>query len=421
MRLDNLHGFLGVALVASLISGCMRQDDEHGHGDDDHDQAHHEESERGPKGGRLFVGNGVQLELLIEEEDAPPVFVAWLYDEQGVMLPPETATLQATVRRFADRVDTIPFVAMGNHLRGESIVREPHSFKVVLDLVVAGQTHQFEYEQQEFRVELAPAAMQRANITTQTAAPQLIEVRVTTPGEVRLNRETVLIARPRFAGVVTDMRKRLGDAVQAGETLAVIQSNNSLTEYAVTATMDGQIVARSGMVGAAVDNQSVLYTVADLSTVWVDFAIYPQNIGIVQRGQSVHVRAATHQGLEAKGEVAYVGPLIEADTRVSYGRVVLANKDGAWQPGLYVNVTAVVDRAEVPVAVLEAAIVRSKFGPSVFIAEGSTFEVQPVVLGRSDGVHTEVLGGLRAGDAVVVTNAYLLKAELGRGEATHDH
>jgi cobalt-zinc-cadmium efflux system membrane fusion protein len=80
-----------------------------------------------------------------------------------------------------------------------------------------------------------------------------------------------------------------------------------------------------------------------------------------------------------------------------------------------------VDHADVAVSVPEEAIVRSKFGPAVFLSDGATFEIQPVTPGRSDGVLTEILEGLEVGAMVVVKNAYLLKAELGRGEATHDH
>jgi cobalt-zinc-cadmium efflux system membrane fusion protein len=217
------------------------------------------------------------------------------------------------------------------------------------------------------------------------------------------------------------MRKRLGDSVREGEVLAVIQSNSSLTEYTITAPMVGNIVARAGMVGAAVDNQSLLYTLADLSSVWVDFAIYPQHVGLVMRGQPVTVQAATRADLVADSEVSYVGPLLEAETRVSQGRIELPNTDGRWQPGLYVNVTAVVDHADVAVSVPDEAIVRSKFGPAVFLSVGATFEIQPVTPGRSDGVLTEIVEGLEVGSIVVVKNAYLLKAELGRGEATHDH
>jgi len=415
-------------IVAALaIAGCTQDGSPGGHEDDSHahnegeDHGHGAEMVRGPKGGRLFTAHDLQFELRIEEEDGPPTFLAYVYDGKGTPLPAESATLQVTLERFANRTDVVSFTPIGNHLRGDLVVREPHSFKARIELVYNRNNYDFQFEQHEFRVELSQAAIDRANIVVQPASPGHIDVRVDSPGEVRLNREQVLIARPRFAGIVTEMRQRLGDLVTEGEILAVIQSNNSLTEYTIAAPMAGQVVARNGMVGSAVDPQSVLYTVADLSSVWVDFAIYPQHVGIVRRGQRVTITVATRPELVADGEVSYVGPLLEEDTRVSHGRIVLPNVDGAWQPGLYVNISAVVDHADVAVSVPDEAIIRSKFGPAVFIAHGTAFEVQPVTPGRSDGELTEIVTGLDVGTLVVVHNAYLLKAELGRSEATHDH
>jgi cobalt-zinc-cadmium efflux system membrane fusion protein len=173
--------------------------------------------------------------------------------------------------------------------------------------------------------------------------------------------------------------------------------------------------------GAAVDRENVLFTIADLSTVWIDFAIYPQHIGLVRRGQTVKVHSRSGPDLTATGTVSYVGPLLEQDTRVSYGRVVVQNADGRWQAGVYVTATITVDFAEAKVAVPETAIIRSKFGPAVFRASGATFELQPIEPGRTDGSFTEVLAGLEPGSFVVTQNAFLLKAELGKSEAHHDH
>jgi cobalt-zinc-cadmium efflux system membrane fusion protein len=419
-----------LVLIAAVLTagGCSRdssRDDQNTHGHEEADihadGEHGIDVARGPKGGRLFETDGLRLELRIDEEEGPPVFLAYLYDGRGRPLPPDGATLKVTLERFANRTDVISFAPAGNHLRGDAVVREPHSFRARIALRYDGRDHEFGFEQHEFRVELSQAAVERAGIETSPAGFGHIDVRVESPGEVRLNGERMLIVRPRFAGVVIEMRKRLGDSVEEGDVLAVVQSNASLTEYQITAPMGGQIVARNGMVGAAVDNQSVLYTLADLSSVWVDFAIYPQHVGIIRGGQPVTITAATRPELAAEDEVSYVGPLLEADTRVSHGRIILPNNDRSWQPGLYVKVSAVVDHADVPVSVPEEAIVRSKFGPAVFLSDGTTFEIQPVTPGRSDGELTEVVEGLDAGSMVVVKNAYLLKAELGRGEASHDH
>jgi cobalt-zinc-cadmium efflux system membrane fusion protein len=214
---------------------------------------------------------------------------------------------------------------------------------------------------------------------------------------------------------------RLGDEVQASDTLAVVHGNESLTDFAILASQSGTVIARDVAVGEVVTNETVLFTIADFSSVWVDFAIYPQNADRVRRGQTAIIRSTSRDERSATGSISYVGPLLEQDTRVSYGRIVLPNPQGDWRPGLFVNVRVRVDRASAKIAVPESAIVRSEFGPAVFRAVNDEFELQPVVVGRSDGEFVEIVSGLEPGAAIVVTETFLLKAELGKSEAHHDH
>jgi cobalt-zinc-cadmium efflux system membrane fusion protein len=141
----------------------------------------------------------------------------------------------------------------------------------------------------------------------------------------------------------------------------------------------------------------------------------------VRTGQKVRIRGQGDDALQADGRLGYVGPLLEQDTRISYGRAVLDNASGRWTPGLYVDASITVENVRVDTAVPEAAIVRTSRGPAVFRAAGDEFELQPVVTGRTDGEWTEIVTGLRANDRYVRTQAFLLKAELGKSEATHDH
>jgi cobalt-zinc-cadmium efflux system membrane fusion protein len=80
----------------------------------------------------------------------------------------------------------------------------------------------------------------------------------------------------------------------------------------------------------------------------------------------------------------------------------------------------VLERVTVPVAVPEEAIVRIGDGAAVFRADSSRFEVQPVTIGRSDGLTTEIVSGLERGAPIVVRNAFLLKAELEKEEGGHE-
>jgi len=413
-------GLSRILFVALALGGCGRGpssavEAEHadGHGD-----AH---TEHGPHGGRLLEADDVRLELLIAEDGIPPEFRAWLYDGKGSPIQPVSGTLTVTLDRFGGRRDSIPFAAEGERFRGLRTVDEPHSFEAHVVLEREGARREWSYEQEEGRLRLVPEAIERGGIEVGRSGPRDIAVEVETPGEVRLNAERVVQVRPRFAGLLEDLGVRLGDRVAAGARIATIQSNESLTAYEVPAPVGGTIISRDVSSGQAVDHETILCTIADLSTVWVDFALYPQLAGRVRVGQSARVRSGSPAAHEATGRVSYVGPLLEQDTRVSYGRIVLANRNGAWPPGQYVTVAVTVERVRAPIAVPEDAIVRSTRGPAVFRAAGSTFELQPVVTGRSDGAWTEILEGLEAGAAIVVRNAFLLKAELGKSGATHDH
>jgi len=259
-------------------------------------------------------------------------------------------------------------------------------------------------------VVLSPESIRSAGITVGTSGEQPIDVTIELPGEIKLNTERSVDVRPTYPGRVTNMLVTLGSRVARGQPLAKILSNESLSEYVVSAPMGGTVVAHPVSQGASVDPGSVLYTVADLSNVWVDFPIYEQQLGRIHRGQRVHVRAAG--GPTASGTIGYVGPVLDVDTRTTYGRVVLPNPDGRWQPGRLVTAVVVIERVTVPVAVPEDAIVRIGTGAAVFRADSSGFEVQPVTPGRSDGTTTEIVSGLERGARIVMRNAFWLKAEL---------
>ncbi len=269
-------------------------------------------------------------------------------------------------------------------------------------------------------VELSDEAIRSAGIVVGTAGPQQIAVALELPGEIKLNAERSVDVRPTYAGRVVSLRASLGSAVSRGQPLGVIYSNESLSEYVVSAPMAGTVVARPANPGAVVDHESVLYTVADLSSVWLDFPVYVQHLGRIRRGQVVHLRAEGGPSISATGTIGYVGPLLDVDTRSTYARVVLPNRDGRWQPGRLVTAVVVVERVTVPVAVPEDAIVRVGTGSAVFRADSTGFEVQPVSVGRSDGTTTEIVSGLERGARIVAKSAFWLKAELEKEAGSHE-
>jgi len=266
------------------------------------------------------------------------------------------------------------------------------------------------------RVVLAPEALRSAGIVLGVAGPAVIDVTLELPGEVKPDSGKILVVRPRFAGVVHALTKPVGASVRRGELIAKIQSNESLTDYAVNASMPGRVVARGSSVGEVVSTDTPVYTIVDLSDVWMEFSVYPHQLGSVRQGQDVTIRTSTEGGPVASGRIAYVGPLLSGEPGVSLARVVLPNPGARWQPGLFVTVTVVTDRARVSVAVPDEAVVRTAAGPAVFVTDGSRFQERRVVTGRSDGHTTEIVSGLAPGTRIAAKNAFVLKAELEKSE-----
>lgn len=412
-----------VLMFGIVASGCDRRvgtEDAH----DEH-ATHDEmklEGERGPRGGRLFHAGERAVEIAVNDEGPAPTMQAWLYDGEMKVVRPGAESLAVDLTRFNGSVDRVTFRVDGDHFHSEQAIVEPHSYAAEIRLTAAGKTQAWRFEQEEGRIELALQAAINAGIEVAPAGAARLSILEESPGEVKLNRERVLLVTPRYAGTLRELRKRLGDAVRAGETVAIIQSNESLADYAVVSRIAGTVIGQGATPGQTVHQEEEILTVADLSEVWVDFPIYSRNQGRVRPGLPAIVRASAPGGAEATGTVRYVGPVLEQETRVSMGRIVLPNRDRRWQPGMYVDVKVAVDEVDVLITVPEEAIVRMGTGEAVFRARsGGAFESQPVRTGRRDAYRTEILEGLAAGDTIVVRNAFLLKAELGKSEAKHDH
>ncbi len=194
----------------------------------------------------------------------------------------------------------------------------------------------------------------------------------------------------------------------------------SLTRYELRAPLDGVVIERHMAVGEAVAADADVFVIADLSTLWCDITVYSRDIGAVRAGQAVRIRSG-ELDLASDGVIAFVGDLVGEQARTAIARVVLPNPDGQWRSGLFV--TAEIQRAEteVGVAVSRAALQTFRDWTVVFQQVGDEFEVRPVELGVTDGDWVEVVSGLPPGSRYAAANSFILKAELGKAGATHDH
>lgn len=274
--------------------------------------------------------------------------------------------------------------------------------------------------EEEGHVELSQEARVASGIEVQPAGPHPLRVTLDLPGEVVPNADRLAHIVPRFAGIARQVEKGLGEQVRAGEVLAVIEGNQSLSMYSVTSLISGTVIEKHVTLGEFVRDDQDIYVVADLSSVWVNVAVYARDLPKVRRGQNVLVESVG-AGTSSQGRIDYVGAVVGEATRAATARVVLPNRDLRWRPGTFVTARIVVDERTVGVAVPENAVQRIEGRDCVFVQDGDGFLTRPVVLGKSDGLWIEILSGLNAGEPFVSRGSFVLKSELQKSEAGHEH
>lgn len=194
----------------------------------------------------------------------------------------------------------------------------------------------------------------------------------------------------------------------------------NLSRYEIRSPITGTVTEKHITIGQSLKEDAAIFTVADLSSVWVEVTIPAKDLNHVRTGQTARVSANAFDA-KADGKLSFVGNVMGELTRSAKARLVLPNTKGNWYPGMTVSVALMSGEVEVPVAVSNEAIQTINEKTTVFGSYGNQLEVRPVELGRSDGKYTEVLKGLHAGEAYVIKNSFLIKAELGKSAASHDH
>lgn len=253
--------------------------------------------------------------------------------------------------------------------------------------------------------------LERFGVTLVTAGPGEVDLGVELPGEVRPNADRTAHVAPRFPGTVREARAAVGDRVRAGDVLAIIESD-TLAPFPLKAPFDGVVVDKHVVPGETVDRSRAAFVIADLSTVWVEIAVYQKDVAAVRPGQRVRLNAGTAVG-SAEGTIAYVSPILAQATRTATARVVLANADGRWRPGLFVT-AQVLDTVSAPVVLPRTALQRIGDDTLVFVVDGDVFAPRVVQLGRVGATMAEITDGLAAGRRVAADGSYLVKAELGK-------
>ena len=225
----------------------------------------------------------------------------------------------------------------------------------------------------------------------------------------------------RFPGPVRSLRANVGDQVRAGQVLATIESNLSLSTYTVTAPISGVVTARNASVGGMAGEGTALFEIANLSEVWVDLHIFGADAQHIRAGVPVTVtRMGDGETLSTVLERVLPGMATASQSTVA--RATINNLDGLWRPGSAVKARITVDRQPVDLLVPRSALQTMDGQDVVFVREAEgTYQQRQVGTGARDGQRVQIVSGLQPGEQVVVAESYLIKADLEKEGAEHAH
>ena len=381
------------------------------------DEAAEADYPRGPNDGRLLEDGDFAIEIAIFETGVPPEFHVWPYF-QGQPAPLNQVDLTVTLTRLGDELNVIGFVPDGDYLRGDTVVYEPHSFYVDVRAEFRNRQYAWAYESLEGRTTIGPEMSQAFGIETATAGPATIDQSINVVGAIVANNEYTRSITARFDGLVQNVNVRIGDRVEEGNPLLRVESSASLNPYTINAPISGIVTQRYINPGEQT-NGAVLLEIMDTSKVWAELSIFPGQRSQVSSGADVTISAPV-SGAVTTGTIDNFNMTVSGNQAIT-ARVTLDNSDGLFPPGTFIEAQIRTGESEVPLAVRRESLQAFRDFTVVYEKIGNTYEVRMLELGRQDDEWIEVLGGLRPGAEYVTTNSYILKADVEKSGASHDH
>lgn len=376
-----------------------------------------QEPEKGPHRGRMLRDGSFAFELAIFETGVPPEFRVWV-TEGGRAVKPQQVSLNVKLTRLGDVVDDINFNPQGDFLRGDMVIYEPHSFYVTVTAQHNGKSYRWEYENYEGRTTIEQAVADAMEIKTEIAGPATLHQSIPAYGAIALPPGSQTHISARFEGEIQRVHVAFGDTVTKGQTLFTVESNESLKPYTIKAPVAGTVTARSANAGEQTQGRTLL-TLTDTRQYIARLAVYPADYHKVTTGSQVTLDIEGGD-TAITGTVSFIEPEVRDDqARIMWVKV--PNTGNSLTAGSFVKAHINVANVDVPLAVKKVGLQGFRDFTVVYAKLGEQYEVRMLELGREGGEWIEVLGGLEPGTEYVTENSFILKADIEKSGASHDH
>lgn len=361
-------------------------------------------AEHDAKGGHAEDGEHAQaVQLTDAQMAAEGVKVAALAEaplNQHIAL---TATIQANQDRLAHVAPRIAGrVARATANLGDRV--KSGQVLAVLDSLEMGEAHSA-YLKARTQAQLARSTFERAQ---------------------SLN-EQEIISQKEFLAARAEHETALSELKAAEDKLRLLgvrpgaSTGAAISTFPLTSPFAGTVIEKDAVLGELYEPSKSMYTVADLSTVWILANVYEKDLARLRVGAPATVTVSAYPDITFKGTLTYIGGVLDKDTRTLQARIEVRNPDALLKPEMFATASVETTQAGRGLSVPSEAIVLIEGQPTLFIREGDGFHPRTVALGGRHADQTEIRGGVKPGEQVVVAGTYALKARVLKDQIGDAH
>ena len=408
------RSLLSITLISLVaLSGCSSADESPSHDGESHsEEGHGEEAEQSEEGGH----DGDSILVLTPEAEAAAALRLAPAESRRIGRQIETTgevgfdedRLAHVGPRIPGRVESV-LASLGDSV-------EVHQVLATVDSIELGRS-KAEYLQDRARHQLAVDNLEREET--------LFADRISSEQEFLVAQASLREAEAALATAEETLHLY---GLSQSEVDGLAYDDPKASFFSLRAPFSGKIVERHATRGELVEPGTNLFTIADLSRVWVWIDVYEKDLAGVHLGDGVDVLVDTYPGEVFVGKVSYIADQVQVATRSIRARLDVPNPDGRLRAGMFARIlitdphTQEGESMEPRTVVPAGAVQRDGEEQIVFVAMGDhRFERREVVMGRKANGSVEILEGVEPGEQVVVEGAFVLKSEAAKGSMGEGH
>lgn len=397
------------ALILSilLLTGCGKTNQANG-ASEQPNAAKSAASAKEPVNGASPAATGKEhadqkgLKLSAEEINVAGIKVAPLQEQEVNEQIAVTATIQANQNKLARVAPRVPGKITKVMANLGDKVKQGQALALV-DSIEVGEA-QSAYAQAASEYALAKANLDRAEkLYADQIIPQKDYLRSRAESE---KAKAVLRA-------ANEKRQALGIADGT-------MSANNASVFSVVAPFSGVVIEKKAVLGELAQSDKPLFSVADLSTVWIETNLFEKDVGKVKVGAPAIVTVAAYPGENFKGKVTYISSVMDKESRTVRARVDVPNPDGRLKLEMFATAAIATGGSSKALLLPEEAVVLIQGQPTAFVQEGDGFEPRAVDLGEKLRGLVKLNAGIKPGEKVVTSGAYALKAQMLKSQISAD-